>query len=131
MRFEKAHNHVTLTWEWNVDMDGDYHDPGEMWDVLMDAFRPQIVEELMLVDEEWEEFKGGMSLMYNHVERIAIEYFPCGGGSITLFKNVCSKCNRPCGLASTYCDGTGKALSACSDCGTTDSRHGPNCVWSV
>lgn len=135
MKFEACRTHVTITWSWHVDKNDEYYDPGETWNVLMDAFRPEIAKELMLLseisDEEWAEFKGGMSLTYNHVERILIEYYPVSGGSITLFKNICSKCDRSCGLAATYCDGTGKALKACSDCGTTDHHHGPKCVWSV
>ena len=134
MKFEANRTHVVLTWDWNIDQDGEYHDPGEMWNALMDAFRPEIAKELMLLseiaDEEWNEFKGGMSLTYNHVERITFEYHPCKGGSITLFKNICSKCDRSCGLAETYCDGTGKSTGKCTDCGTTDSHHGPECVWS-
>ena len=134
MEFEATRLYVAIKWSWHVDKDDDYFDPGELWNHLMDSFRPEITKELLLQesvpDEEWNEFKGGMSLTYNHVERIQLEYFPVSGGTLTLFKNICIKCDRSCGLASTYCDGTGKSTGKCTDCGTTDHHHGPDCVWS-
>ena len=134
VKFEASADRVVITWSWDVDDDEEYWEPHEVIPILLSTYRKEISKEICLIedmdDDTWRDFTGGMSTFSNHVDTMTLEYRPCNGATLTLMKNVCSKCSRSCGWSPTYCDGTGKPLKACSDCGTTDHHHGPECVWS-
>ena len=131
--FKASHDKVEITWSWTIE-DEIYWEPHEVIAALLSTYRQEISKEICLItdmdDDTWNDFKGGMSTFSNHVDTMSLEYHPCSGAVLTLHKRICSKCSRSCGWASTYCDGTGKSTGKCSDCGTTDSHHGPECVWS-
>jgi len=106
---------VRITWTFaGIDSDEDIPRPNNGIDYLMDTFRQEICKEFLLdvetSDEEWDEFKAGLSMTHDRVERFSFKYEPLGSAELIIIKRLCKKCSKPCGLAQQYCDGTGKSL---------------------
>ncbi len=128
--YQNADKFVRIEWDW-VPEDDEYHSPYDVIRELFEMSKPRIMEDFMVHEDDWEEFIDGMSMMVDKVERFDLTFNPCKGGVLVLYKHICKICGKTCGLSSTYCDGTGKSTNKCSDCGTTDHRHGPTYVWTV
>lgn len=122
---------VEIEWVFN-DGDENYWEPHEVIPELLKYAKATILEEFMIYEDEWMEFVGGMSMTHDKVKWLELTYRPMQGATLRLWKRNCQKCKKPCGLASTYCDGTGKATENCQECGKTrgESLHRAGCSWN-
>lgn len=105
---------IRITWCFaGIDSDEDIPRPNNGVDFLMDKYREKICEEFLLgviTDEEWDEFKAGLSMTLDRVEKFSFSYLPLAAAVLYIVKRQCPKCRKPCGLAEQFCDGQGKSL---------------------
>ena len=113
-RYENTTHVITIRWtelmRLCVDNDEELLETSMdgMLRAMLERSQYDIQRDLDLHSAEWSEFCAGLSFTSDKVDGINFQYSFLQEAKLTIFKRVCKKCGRTCGLALEFCEGPRK-----------------------
>lgn len=113
-RYENTTHVITIRWteimRLCVDNDEELLEttPDGLLRAMYERSQYDIQRDLDLTPAEWSEFMSGLSFTTDKVNGINFQYAFLQEAKLTIFKRVCKKCGRTCGLAREFCKGPKK-----------------------